>query len=269
MQPFMTHASSIDRQAFPLRFALIGGVALIAALSSTTRGDVVDAPGGFAVRSGGSVSVGGNATIFGSLGAAGSSSLGWGSNVTGVVENGSPHTWVTPDVGPLPAAGSQAINLGWRQTMALDPGAYAALSSNSEVNVLLDAGSYVFSSFQLGWNGRVTADTSAGDVTLYVTNGLSAADQSRFNVVGGGRLTLVTGGSASFGYQSQFNGSIYSLGAQSFANESQLNGFTWANGSISIGYGSTFTYSAPVPAPGALALLLTAVIGAPLRRRRS
>lgn len=254
------------RPTSPLRLARIGTAALVAALGFQAHaGVIVDVPAGFVVRSGGSVSVGTFAALDGSLGAAGSSSLGWGATVTGSVENGSPHGWFTPNLGTLPAPGSQAINLGWRETRALDPGAYGSFTSNSETQLLLSAGDYVFSNFQLGWAGQVIADTSAGDVYLNVGNALSAGSETRFGSTGPGTLYLVTGGSASFDWRSQINGRLYTLGAQSFGSETRLDGLTWAAGSISIGHASSFNYSAPITAPGAVALL---VITAGLMRRR-
>lgn len=267
MQHTNQHRTHTARPTLPLRLAFHGTAALVAAIAVSAQADVIsDTPKGFVVRSQGSVSVGGNAQVHGSLGAAGSSSLGWGATVTGLNESGSPHTWTTPSIGSIPAWGSQSINLGYKQSLALNPAAYGALTSGTETQLLLGSGQYVFSSFQLGYAGRVIADTSAGDVYLYVGNALSAADQTRFEKLGGGNLFVVTGGSASFGYQSQINGSLYSNGAQSFANETRLNGLTWAGGSISIGYASVFDFAAPIPAPGALAML--GITGALVLRRR-
>jgi len=257
------------RPTSPLRMALMSTVALVAATVSSASADVIiDAPNGFAVRSNGAVSVGGAAQILGSLGAAGGSSIGWGATVTGSIENGSPHSWFTPQLGSMPSVGSQAINLGYQQSLSLAPGAYGAFTSNSQALLSLTAGQYVFSNFNLGYMGRVVADTSAGDVYLYVGNALSTGSETTFERTGPGNLFIVTGGSASFDYRTQVNGSLYSLGSQAFGSETRLNGLTWSGGSISVGYASVFNYAAPVPAPSAL-ILLGATGALVLRRRRA
>ncbi|MBX3356109.1 MAG: hypothetical protein KF724_10500 [Phycisphaeraceae bacterium] len=267
---FTRPSSSPTRPTSPLRLALSGTVALVAALglSSATHADVViDSPDGFVIRSGGSTTVGGASLIEGSLGAGGAFDLGWGSKITGVIEKGSPHTWLSPTIGDMPPWGKVSINLDWREKASLAPGAYAGFSSNSETTLLLSAGEYVFSKFQLGWAGVVMADTSGGDVYLYIGDSLSAGANTRFVTNGGGSLYIIAGGSASFDFRSEIEGLLYTKGSQNFGSETRLTGLTWSAGSISVGYGSTFEYSAPIPTPAALALLgLTGVL---LRRRRS
>lgn len=257
---------SPSRPTYPLRFALIGTAALVAALSSSAKADlIIDQPDGYAVRSQGSVSLGARVTIDGSLGAAGSASFGAGSVVTGDVSTGTPYTWFRPDVGTIPPWGSTNINVARDRSLALDPGAYGKFTSGTGASLLLSAGEYVFRSFDLARAGTVIADTSAGDVTLYVGEMLKGAAQVRFETIGPGTLFIVTGGSASFGNDARLTASLYSLGAQSFSSRTLLTGTTWSGGSISIGADSTFTY-ASIPTPGAVALL--ALAGVYGRRRR-
>lgn len=257
-----------NRPTTPLRSALIGTVALVAALSNGARADVVtDQPDGYAVRSQGSVSVGARSTIFGSLGAAGNASIGSNAVVTGDLSTGTPYSWYTPSTGDIPGGGSTNINVAKNGSLSLDAGTYGKFTSGSSATLLLSNGEYVFTSFDLAKAGRVIADTSAGDITLFVGNSLSSASETIFQNNGGGNLTIVTGGSASFGSGSSMNALLYSRGSQSFGSSFSLTGLTWANGSISIGADSTFNFAAPVPAPAALALL--GLAAAATRRRRN
>lgn len=257
-----------NRPTSPLRLAFIGTAALVAALSSVAAADVIiDSPNGYAVRSQGAVSVGAHSTINGSLGAAGSASIGNGAVVTGQLSTGSPYSWYTPTIGSLPSSGSLDVNIAKNGSLSLSAGAYDQFTTGASATLMLGAGQYVFRSFDLAKSGRVLADTSAGDITIYVTNGLSSASETIYQNSGGGNLTIVTGGSASFGSHSSISALIYSLGAQSFGSSSLVNGLTWANGSISIGSGSQFNFASPVPAPAAMALLAAAAMTT--RRRRA
>jgi len=255
-----------NRPTSPLRFALIGTVALVAALSNGARADLInDIPDGYAVRSQGSVSVGANARIAGSLGAAGNASLANGAVVTGDLSTGTPYSWHTPSIGGLPSAGSTNVNVAKNGSLALDAGIYDKFTSGSSATLTLTAGEYVFSSFDLAKAGRLLADTSTGDIKIYVTNKLTSASETIYDNIGGGNLTIVTGGSASFGSKSSIEALLYSLGSQSFGSNTLFNGLTWAGGSVSIGQGSEFNFAGPVPAPAGLALLGAA---AALTRRR-
>lgn len=249
---------------------LLGAVALAAALSSPLHADVVDAPDGYVVRSQGSVSVGSQAQLFGSLGAAGNASVNSSAVVTGEVSSGTPYNWFTPSTGAsFPSAGTTNISLAKAQTLALDTGTYGSFSGGTSANLLLDAGAYVFSSFSVGSKGTVVADTSAGDVYLYVTKALSAGSESKFENSGPNNFYILTQGNASFGSKASVEAAVYSFGAQTYGTSSTLTGLTWANGNVSVGSKATFTYAAPVPVPGALALLGVAGVLARVRGRRT
>jgi len=254
------------RPTYPLRFALIGTAALVAALSSTATADlIVDNPDGYAVRSQGSVSAGARVLIEGSLGAAGNASLGANSVVTGELSTGTPYAWFTPSVGSLPSWGTKDIAVGKNKSLSLDAGVYDKFTSSQGASLVLDAGEYVFSTFDLAKAGRVLADTSAGDVYLYIGKQMSASSDTVFETTGGGNLFIVTGGAASFGSGANIQASLYSLGSQSFGSSTQFLGTTWSGGAVSIGADSVFMYSS-VPSPAAVALL--AIAGLVGRRRR-
>lgn len=266
----MHHRSDSDRTS--TRSAclhLIGAIALAAALSTPLHADVVDTPGGYVVRSQGSVNVGSNADLFGSLGAAGNASVSASAVVTGEVSSGTPYHWFTPSVGSFPSAGSTNINIAKNQSLTLDAGTYGSFNGASGADLLLDAGSYVFSSFSIGNKGVIVADTSGGDVYLFVTNALHAGSESRFENSGPNNFYILTQGNASFGSKASIEAAVYSLGSQSFGSSSTLNGLTWADGNVSVGSKSTFTYAAPVPMPGAFALLGIAGVLAFGRGRRA
>ncbi len=265
--PIDSSLETPNRPTTPLRFAVIGTVALVAALSGGARADIIiDAPNGYAVRSQGSVSVGKETDILGSLGAAGSASLGTHVTVTGDLSTGTPYAWTKPLLGPLPSAGTDNISVSKNGTLSLDAGAYAKFNAAAGATVTLESGDYIFSTFDLGSAGRVVADTSGGDVYLFVSGKLSSGSKASFETTGPGSLFVVTGGSASFGSTSNITALLYSLGSQSFGKETTLKGLTWSQGSISIGQDSLFQY-ASVPAPAAAALL--ALAGATARRRRA
>jgi hypothetical protein len=243
--------------------------ALVLAASAATpalASVVVDSPGGFALRAGGTVSLGGANEVHGSVGGLGSVTQGWGSFVDGAVEIGPSRTWTNAAIGPFTAGGSN-VNLGWSQSIALAAGSYGALTTNSSNTITLGPGQYAFTSFNLGWDGRVVADTTAGDVYLLVAGTLTAGDQTRFQTLGGGRLFIVSGGNASFGYKTEIDGSVYSRGALTFGGETQLRGLAYADGNLSTGYASQFSYI--IPGPGALALLPGLLAGRGGRRRRA
>lgn len=254
-----THTSNTR---FLLPAIVLAATAAAPALASV----VVDAPNGFALRSGGTISLGGANAVQGSVGALNSYSQGWGSFVDGAVEMGPTRTWSTAAIGPWTSGGTN-VNLGWAESTTLAAGSYGALSTNSSNTINLGAGQYAFTSFNLGWDGRVIADTTAGDVYLLVSGALNAGDQTRFETVGGGRLILVSGGNASFGYRAQIDGAVYSRGALSFGGETQLRGLASADGNLSTGYGSQFAYV--IPGPGGLALLPLLFGGLSKRRRRA
>lgn len=266
----MHHRLDADRTSTPTAgLNLIGAIALAAALSSPLHADVVDAPGGYVLRSQGNVSVGSDADLFGSLGAAGNASVSASAVVTGEVSSGTPYNWFTPSVGSFPSAGSTNISVSKNQSLTLDAGAYGSFNGATSADLLLDAGSYVFSSFSIGSKGMVVADTSAGDVYLFVTKALQAGSETKFENSGPNNFFILTQGNASFGSKASIEAAVYSLGSQSFGSSSTLNGLTWADGNVSVGSKSTFTYAAPVPVPGAVALLGIAGVLASGRGRRT
>lgn len=249
----------------------IGALALagVAAMGSSALGSIVDSPGSFVLRSRGNITLDGAVTTGGAVGALGSFSQGYGSTVSGAVEMGTAHSWTDPAISTWTAPSGSAIDLGWAQTRSLTAGAYGAFTSNSSTVVNLGPGSYTFSSFQLGWAGRVVADTSSGDVYMYIHGALSAADSTRFEANGSGTLYLVTHGDVSFGYQANVEAAVYSGGSLSFGGANQLTGLGYASGNITAGYGSNFTF-ATVPGPGATALLpIAAGVAFGGRRKRT
>jgi hypothetical protein len=241
----------------------------VASMGYSALGSIVDSPGSFVLRSRGNITLDGAVTTGGAVGALGSFTQGYGSNVSGAVEMGTAHSWTDPAISTWTAPGGSAIDLGWSQTRSLTAGSYGAFTSNSSTVLNLGPGSYTFSSFQLGWSGRVVADTSAGDVYMYVHGSLNAADATRFEANGPGTLYLITHGDVSFGYQANVEAAVYSGGSLSFGAGNQLTGLGYASGNISAGYGSNFTF-ATVPGPGALALLpIAAGFAVGGRRKRS
>ncbi len=240
----------------------------VACVGSPVLASVVDAPGGFALRSQANINLGGSTRTTGDVGALGSVTKGWDAFVDGAVEQGSTRTWFTPSLSGWSSVPGSNVYLDWSQTRSLNPGNYGALTSNSSVTLNLSAGEYGFSSFQLGWSGVVNADTSAGDVYVMVNGALSAGDATRFQVTGPGTLYLVSKGNASFGFQSQVRGAVYSDAGLTFGTQASLNGYAYAKGTIDAGYGAQFIYNT-VPGPGAMALLSGAAALATGRRRRS
>lgn len=251
-------------------FALNGtGLALLAltavtAIGSTAVGAIVDTSRGFVLRSGGSIALEGNVYASSAIGALGNVTVGWGSTVNGPIEIGAARTWTNPITSWTTPQGSN-IDLAWSQTRSLTAGGYGAFTSNSSTTLNLGSGTYTFSSFQLGWNGKVVANTSAGDVYLYVNGALASADATRFEKTGAGNLFLVTGGTMAFGYQANVQAALYSGGTLTFGGDSRLTGLAYAANNINAGYGSAFTFT-DVPAPGTLALM--GLAGCCSRRRR-
>jgi hypothetical protein len=245
-----------------------GLVALTAAatLGSSVLGSIIDNPNGFVLRSSGSIAIQGNVLADAGVGALGNVTVGWGSFVDGPTESGATRTWLTPAIDPWSTPGGSNISLDWSQTRSLTAGSYGALTSNSSTTLNLGPGSYTFSSFQLGWAGQVNADTTSGDVYVYVNGALSAGDATRFQATGPGTLYLISGGNSSFGYQANIEAAVYSRGTLNFGGEARLDGLAYADGNISAGYGSRFSFLT-IPAPGALALI-PAIAGMALRGRR-
>lgn len=229
---------------------------------------VTDTPNGFALRAGGAMTLASQTEVTGSVGAAGALSRGWQSTVTGDIFSNTLTGWNRPTIGSFTSGGSN-IYVDWNQSRTLAAGSYGSFTSNSSTTLNLGAGSYAFSSFQLGWAGTVVADTSAGDVYLLVSGALNAGDQTQFRTVGSGTLYLVSNGSASFGYRANINAAVYSASAMSFGSETSLHGLAFAGGSMSTGYDSNFEYfSSPVPGPASLALIgVAGAFGAGRRRR--
>ncbi|MCE9620419.1 MAG: hypothetical protein K8R92_11020 [Planctomycetes bacterium] len=246
-------------------FALMA-LTTLAAIGSAAHGGIVDTPKGFVLRSNGSMALEGNVHASGAVGALGTVTSGWGTSLDGI-ETGSVHTWTNPVITSWAAPTSNNVNLAWAETRSLTAGAYGSFTSNSSTTLNLGPGNYTFSIFQLGWSGKVVANTNAGDVYLYVNGGLTTDSATRFETTGPGKLFIVTLGSMNFGYQTNLQAALYSGGAMSFGGDSRLTGLAYAGGNISAGYGATFAFS-NVPAPGVSALLAVAGIIGGRRRRR-
>jgi hypothetical protein len=239
-----------------------------AILGSVALADVVDKPDGFVLRSNNAIQLEGNVFAGGFVGAVKNVEMGWGSKVDGKVEIGADHSWFDPVINPWAVSKGKDVSLGWAESRTLTAGSYGNLTTNSSNSILLSgAGNYMFKSFQLGWSGTVTADTSKGDVYVYVNGPLTAADSTRFQTKGDGKLFLMSMGDISFGYQSNVQAAVYSGGDLSFGGSSSLVGFGFAEGSISAGYGANFSF-VPVPAPGVAALFALAGGCAGRARRR-
>ncbi|MFO0962207.1 MAG: hypothetical protein U0625_04805 [Phycisphaerales bacterium] len=254
----------------PISSSTLCAIAAAATLAAAPAfgGIVTDNPNGFALRSGGAMTLASQTEVAGSVGVAGALSRGWQSTVSGTVISNSVTGWNSPSFGSFTSGGSN-VYLDWNQSRTLSAGSYGAFTSNSSTTLNLSAGTYAFSSFQLGWAGSVVANTSAGDVYVLVSGALNAGDQTQFRTVGSGRLYLVSTGSASFGYHSEITAAVYSAASMSFGSETALHGIAYAGGSLTTGYASHFEYSAsPVPGPASLALIGAAGIFGGRRRRR-
>lgn len=245
-------------------------ISATAAVAAACFGGIEDRPNDFVLRSLKDITLGGDSTARGSVGADGSIRMGWGAKVTGKAESGERGSWVAPELPTWRWEDGRDVSLGWSQAARLDPGSYGTLKTDSSARIDLTAGDYNFRSMDLGWAGRVVADTREGDVYLYIAGGLTAGDATSFETIGDGTLYLVTDGPATFGYRSMIDAAIYSKDSLNFGNAASLTGFAFAEGSINAEYGSSFTYSGAVPGPAAAALLaMSAGVVAGSRRRRA
>ncbi|MCE9620420.1 MAG: hypothetical protein K8R92_11025 [Planctomycetes bacterium] len=247
------------------------GMALLAlvsagAFSSPAQASVVDTPKGFVLRSNGAISLAGNVHAGGMVGAIGHVTTGSGTSTDGV-ETGSVHTWTSPVITSWVTPPGVNVDLDKSEVRSLTAGSYAQFTSKNSATLNLGSGTYTFSKFDLATSGKVVADTSAGDIYVYVSGVFSAAGKTQFQTIGAGKLFLVAIGNMSFGSQAEIQAAIYGSGAVSFAGSTHLTGLAYAGGNISVGTGSEFTFS-NVPAPGVSALMAIAGIIGGRRRRR-
>ncbi|MCE9620418.1 MAG: hypothetical protein K8R92_11015 [Planctomycetes bacterium] len=237
-----------------------------AAFTLTAQGSVIDTPKGFVLRSNVGIALAGNVHVGGKVGAVGQVTTGSGTSTDGV-ETGAVHTWTSPVITSWTAPAGVNVDLDKSEVRSLTAGSYDKFTSKISSTLNLGSGVYTFSKFDLGASGKVVADTSAGDVYVYVSGAFAADGQTKFQTTGAGKLFLVALGNMTFGNQAEINAAIYGSGGVSFAGNTNLTGLVYAGGNLIVGSGSNFTFS-NVPAPGVSALLAVAGIIGGRRRRR-
>jgi len=181
-------------------------------------------------------------------------------------------TFALPDVGPAPdrgVLGSSSIWKGNNTTTALEAGAYRDLGFGRHVALGLSAGTYTMKNFWMDREGRVTVDTTAGDVILNVHKNFSTGHSVVFDKVGDGDFVInVFGSEMWLEHDAVLNAQVRVWNGDFGAgHDSMLTGSIWAGDDISIDHGANVSLGArAVPEPGSLALI--ALGGVLMRQRR-
>lgn len=143
--------------------------------------------------------------------------------------------------GPLPdldilASGSIDQWFANNSNVELAPGAYAGLSTGNNAVLDLIAGEYSFDSMWLAQNAALNVDASAGDVVIHVTGNFSTGNNVGITVSGGGSLTFVVGGSIWLAQNTTAQANFISMGSTiGLGAGAEVQGVLWAAEDISLG----------------------------------
>lgn len=184
-----------------------------------------------------------------------------GSAPWNTVNNPGTYTW-----------GGSNVSLSHGESINLAAGTYQDFSTQTDGRVTLSAGEYQFRS--VSWSHRtiITADTSGGDIVLYVGTDLDTATDVTLDNTGSGTVYLVVNDDISFSHRNNIEAAVYGFGSSvDFSgNDSQFTGTIYAAGDISLGHRTRLTYQFNQPIPGAptLAGITIAAGFAAIRRNR-
>jgi len=153
--------------------------------------------------------------------------------------------------------------------VALAPDVCGGLNMDRDGTLRLTAGTYDLGSVWLGRDAHVVADTSAGDVHVYIAGSLSADRGTTFETTGGGSLVFLADASVSLGRGVQADAGFYSFGTLGVETDGHITGRLYSAGDMWLGQDVEVQGLGPghLPEPATLALVLAGA-GFLLHRRR-
>jgi len=222
------------------------------------------------------VSIDKSSTVAGNVAYNGSYWAGSGVSIQGSVTRGKadPDVWsVTLRSDPgLATSSSRSLWYATGSTINLNPGDYGQLSVDRNATIYLTAGVYNFSSIWIGRETKIVADTSAGNVVVNVTGGLSMDRQADIDRTGANYVTFQAGGNVWLGRDANAQASFLSYnGTVSIDTCGYIDGFLYSARDMWLGANTQVTGTGlsgamqAVPEPATLAMLL---LGLPLLRTR-
>jgi hypothetical protein len=213
----------------------------------------------------GNIWLGNNSTVQGDARPGIGKNLSRGNNVviTGSTQPGS----FTFDTFTLPALnefeqrafGTVNISAARGSTTNLLPGSYRNWSIDKDSTLNLAAGDYVLREFWINKNSRVSVNTSAGDVTLYVNGDFSTGSDVAFEISGTGRLFInVFDHDVWLDDNVSLSAAVNVFGGD-FGTDSgaRLTGSFFATDDVWLGSNSQLVFQpfiTPIPEPGSIAV---------------
>ncbi len=204
-----------------------------------------------------------NGTIYGdaSPGLKGSLSTGKRVTITGSTDPAyhDYDTYSLPSMGPgpvMPDYGTETISYGNKAVVDLAADTYKDIDMwGSDTTLNLSGGTYTLRDFWVQAGGTVNVDTSEGDVIFNVHNNFGAGKDVTFNLLGDGEFTMNVENEVSLGQGVALDAQVRVWEGDFYADKGlDFEGTIWSRGGISLGNGSSVTYSG-VPEPATLALL--------------